>query len=66
MSNTVGRLQQKNCIVFYFCLLIVVACITAKIENDFVLQIFVKAASEKGLQKFISQQMAFGFGVEYR
>ena len=52
MSNTVGRLQQKNCIAFYFCLLIVVACITAKMENDFVLQIFVKAAKEKGLQKY--------------
>ena len=49
--STVGRRQQKN----LYCLLlfiIVVACATAKMENDFVLQMFLKAASEEGLKKY--------------
>lgn len=49
--STVGRRQQKN----LYCLLlfiIVVACATAKMENDFVLQMFLKAVSEEGLKKY--------------
>ena len=49
--TTVGRRQQKK----FYCILlfiIFVACTTVKMENEFVLQMFVKAANEEGLKKY--------------